>query len=71
MSSELIVAAVACFGTVVGSGLGIVASSRLVSFRLEQLEKMVEKLGALVERVAVVERDLKTIGLLRQQRRDG
>lgn len=60
ISSEIIVAVVACIGTVIGSGLGVLASNKLVTFRLEQLEKKVEKHNCLVERVTVVERDIKT-----------
>lgn len=60
MSEAVLVALLSFGGTVVGSLLGILAANRLVMFRLEQLEKKVEAHNHLVERMAVVERDIKT-----------
>ena len=60
MSEAVLVALLSFGGTVVGSLLGILAANRLVMFRLEQLEKKVEAHNHLVERMAVVERDVKT-----------
>lgn len=60
MTPEVTVAVIAGVGTLLGSLLGVLASSKLTNHRLEQLEKKVEKHNNLVERMAVVERDLKT-----------
>lgn len=50
MSSEIIVALIAGAGTLIGTFGGIVASSRLTAYRIEQLEKKVDKHNELVER---------------------
>ena len=47
-------------GTLSGSIFGVMKANKLVTFRLEQLEKKVDKHNCLVERMAVVERDQKT-----------
>lgn len=68
MSETIIVAILSLAGTVIGSLLGILASNKLVIYRIEQLEKKVEKHNGVLERVysletnkAVVEEDLKVI----------
>ena len=50
MDSSIIVAALGFFGTILGSGLGVIASSKLTTFRLQELEKKVEKHNEVVER---------------------
>lgn len=47
-------------GTLSGSIFGVMKANKLVTFRLEQLEKKVDKHNCLVERMAVVERDQTT-----------
>lgn len=49
--TDIIVALLAFAGTVVGSLLGILAANKLVNYRIEQLEKKVEKHNNLVERM--------------------
>ena len=53
--TEIIVAAIALIGTAVGSLGGILAANRLTNYRIEQLEKKVDKHNSVVERIAVVE----------------
>ena len=60
MSDAVIVALLSCGGTLIGSVVGILAANKLTNYRIEQLEKKVEKHNTVVERIAVVERDLKT-----------
>ena len=60
MSTEVIVALVAFLGTVVGSLGGVIASARLTTYRIEQLEKRVEKHNSVVERVTLVEQSTKS-----------
>ena len=60
MSTEVIVALVAFLGTVVGSLGGVIASARLTTYRIEQLEKKVEKHNSVVERVTLVEQSTKS-----------
>jgi len=50
LPSEIIVALIAGAGTLIGTFAGIIASSKLTSYRIEQLEKKVDKHNALVER---------------------
>ena len=47
-------------GTFIGSLLGIFGSARMTNFRLEQLEKKVEKHNQVVERMAVAENAIKS-----------
>ena len=53
--TEIIVAAIALIGTAVGSLGGILAANRLTTYRIEQLEKKVDKHNSVVERITVVE----------------
>ena len=53
--TEIIVAVIALVGTAIGSLGGILAASRLTNYRIEQLEKKVDKHNSVVERIAVVE----------------
>lgn len=55
MDNTIIVALLSCAGTVLGSGLGIIASSKLTNYRLQQLEKKVEKHNSVVERTFKLE----------------
>ena len=50
MSTEIIVGLLALAGTCVGTFGGIMTANRLVVYRIEQLEKKVEKHNNLVER---------------------
>ena len=59
MSNEIIIALLSLVGTVIGSGLGVIASSRLTNYRIQQLEKKVEKHNSVVERMAVAEREIR------------
>ena len=59
MTSEVIVALVAFLGTVIGTLGGILASSKLISYRLEQLEKKVDEHNHYARRMPVVEEQIK------------
>ena len=61
MSTEIWVSILALIGTLVGSFSGVLISNKLVNFRLDELEKRVEKLFLLSERVALLERDVNTM----------
>lgn len=60
MDGNIITALIAFLGTVIGSLGGVLAAARLTNFRLQQLEKKVEKHNNLVERVAIVEQRSKS-----------
>ena len=51
MDSTMIVAVISGICTLLGSGLGVIASGKLTSYRIEQLEKRVDKHNHLVERM--------------------
>lgn len=55
MSDAVIVALIGLSGSVVGSLIGVLASSKLMAYRIEQLEKKVEKHNNLVERTYALE----------------
>ena len=59
MDSTVIVAVLGCVGTVIGSALGVVASSKLTQFRLEQLESKVDKHNSVIERTFKLEEHVK------------
>ena len=56
MSETIIVAILSLIGTLAGSLLGIVAANKLVIYRIEQLEKTVEKHNNVLERVYDLEK---------------
>ncbi|MDL2205375.1 hypothetical protein LJC33_00505 [Eubacteriales bacterium OttesenSCG-928-N13] len=60
MSDTMIVGLLSLAGTLVGSIGGILMANKLTNFRIEQLEKTVEKHNSIVERTVVLERDLKS-----------
>lgn len=68
MSEALIVALLSFAGTLIGAFSGIMAANKLTNYRIEQLEKKVEKHNSVIERVykleqadAVEEEEIKVI----------
>lgn len=61
MTSELIAALLALVGTIIGSFGGIMAANKLSNYRIEQLEKKVEKHNTVVERIALMEENQKAM----------
>lgn len=61
MDSTIIVAVLGFLGTVLGSGLGVIASSKLTTYRIEQLEKKVDKHNGVVEKTLILEEKVKEI----------
>lgn len=59
MPPEIIVGALSFAGTAIGSIAGIMASSKLTNYRIEELEKKVGKHNHLVERMVAVEQSCK------------
>lgn len=57
MSDTIIVALLSLAGTLIGSIFGIITSNKLVVYRIEQLEKKVEKHNNVLERVYTLEKD--------------
>ena len=57
MSESIIVAILALIGTLVGTFGGILTAGKLTNYRIEQLEKKVEKHNNVVERVYILEKE--------------
>ena len=55
ITETVIVAGLSLIGTLAGTFGGIMTSNRLTGYRLEQLEKQVEKHNSVVERVQILE----------------
>ena len=66
MTETIIVALISLAGTLIGSLGGIVVSSKMTNYRIEQLEKKVDKHNNLIERTykleqhnAVIDEEIK------------
>lgn len=61
VSAEVITAALSLVGTLVGTLGGIALSSNLTNYRIEQLEKKVEKHNNLITRTFKLEQDFAVL----------
>ena len=61
METDVIVALIALAGTVLGSSGGVLVSSKLTAYRLQQLEKRVAEHNNYARRMPVVEEQIKVI----------
>ena len=61
MSEVVIVAIISLIGTLVGTFAGIMTSTKLSNYRIDQLEAKVEKHNNVVERTALIEQELKSV----------
>ena len=68
MSETIIVPLLSLLGTILGTFGGILTASKLTNYRIEQLEKKVEKHNQVIERVyelekqeAVMDEEIKTM----------
>lgn len=59
MADIIIVALISFAGTLAGTFGGIVTSAKLTNYRIEQLEKKVEKHNNFAERIPVLEEKIK------------
>lgn len=55
MNTEIIVALIAAGGGLLGSLVGVIASSKLTAYRIQQLENKVEKHNTVIERTYKLE----------------
>lgn len=55
MNTEIIVALIASGGGFLGSLVGVIASSKLTTYRIQQLENKVEKHNTVIERTYKLE----------------
>ena len=58
MIETIIVAILSLVGTLIGSLSGILAANKLTNYRIEQLEKRVEKHNNVIERVYKLEKQV-------------
>lgn len=56
MSDAILVAVLSLIGTLIGSVAGILTANKLTNYRIEQLEKKVEKHNGVIERVYSLEK---------------
>ena len=57
MPNEVLVAIIGVAGSALGSLIGILSSSKLTAYRIEQLEKKVDKHNNLIERTYKLEEE--------------
>jgi hypothetical protein len=60
MEGNMFAALCGLLGSVLGGGFGVIAAAKMTNFRLEQLERKVEKHNNLVERMVAVEQSAKS-----------
>ncbi len=58
--ATVVVALVSCVGTVIGSYLAHNKTTALVVYRIDELEKKVDKHNNVVERMAIMENNMST-----------
>ncbi len=61
MNNDIIVAMLALIGTLAGTFGGILTSSKLTSYKIEQLEKKVDKHNSFAERIPIIEEKIKVV----------
>lgn len=61
MDGDFVIALISLLGTLTGSLGGILVSSKLTSYRIEQLERKVDKHNSFAERIPVMNEQIKNI----------
>ena len=61
MDNTVLVAILSFCGTLIGTFGGIVTSAKLTNYRIEQLEKRVEKHNNFAERIPVMEQQIENL----------
>lgn len=61
MSSEILVALLSLAGTLIGAFGGILTSSKLTSYRIQELENKVDKHNNFAQRIPIIEEKIKVI----------
>lgn len=61
MTEQIIVALLAFLGTALGTIGGIVTSSKLTNYRIEQLEKKVDKHNGFAEKIPVLRSEIEDL----------
>lgn len=61
MSDVIIIALISLFGTLIGTFGGILTTSKLTNYRIEQLEKKVDRHNNLIERMYQAEEKITVL----------
>ena len=61
MSKDVLLAMLSLIGTMLGTFGGILTSSKLSNYRIEQLEKKVDKHNGFGEKIPVIQEQIKVI----------
>ena len=61
MTPEIIVAVIGLAGSGIGAFAGILISAKLTNFRIEQLEKKVDKHNSVINRTYILEEQVRCI----------
>jgi ABC-type lipoprotein release transport system permease subunit len=59
MTTEIVVAVIGLLGSGLGAFGGVVISAKLTTYRIEQLEKKVDKHNTVIERTFILEEKIK------------
>lgn len=62
INTEILIAVLSLLGTCFGSLIGAFASGKLTVYRIEQLEKKVDKHNNVIERLVLLEHDVNNLG---------
>ena len=68
--SEVLIAVISFIGTAIGSIGGIMATSKLTTYRLDDLSSKVDKHNKVIERTYSLERDVKSLYTIVEQLRE-
>lgn len=61
MATDVLIALIAGASSVVGSSAGVMATSRLTNYRLEQLEKKVDDLAKRDDEITILKEQMKGV----------
>lgn len=61
MSDNVLISLIALCGSGLGTLCGIILSNKLTNYRIEQLEKKMDKHNTIIERTFVLEGDIKMV----------
>lgn len=61
MTTSIIVALISLVGTLAGSLGGILVASKMTNYRLEQLEKKVDKHNNFAEKIPIINEQIKSL----------
>lgn len=59
MANDIVIAILSLLGTIIGSLTGVLAANRLTNYRIQELEKKVDKHNTVIERTYRLEEMMK------------